>query len=242
MIVHLVEYTGRHADEPARAAAELLVTTKATRLTINESFEKVNAMDGEELYEELQYMASTIPSSWEFLDVTFLVEGVSRACAQQITRTRTGSYAMQSQRVTDASQMDVINPYSEDDPLFNYFNDSVECAQDSYRTLITSGATAQDARGLLPMNTSCNIWCKYNFRSFVDLVKARSSHRTQDEYYNIVMEMKKRVIAVWPFAALFFTSSNDKALALLDEIIKDAGLDTGKGTGWKAAKVQDLLR
>ena len=240
--VNLLSYTGQGFAEPEIAAAKILVATKNTRLNVTTALERVEEMEKSELLEELDYMATTIPSSWEFLDLTFLVEGVTRATAQQITRTRTGSYAMQSQRVTNASEMEVKNPFTPNTLEHDIFEGGVVTSSSTYDSLMEEGAEPGDARGILPMNTTCNIWCKYNLRSFADLLAARKSNRTQSEYRDIVLEMEKEVLRVWPWAEKFFVPKNEKALALLDEVIAELGMTTGSGAGWKLAKVQDLLR
>ena len=53
-------------------------------------------------------MANTIPSSWEFVDYTFLVTGVSRAYTHQQVRTRAASYAQQTMRVLNMGEFDYI--------------------------------------------------------------------------------------------------------------------------------------
>jgi flavin-dependent thymidylate synthase len=235
--VKLIDYTGFGS---VWRAADILIFTKNTRLNLNA--EDVKDLSFEEKLKELNYMTTTIPSSWEFVDLTFVIEGVTRACAQQITRTRTGSYAMQSQRVTDVSEAEVVNPFIEDELLQREFELSAEMTMNNYKDLLESGASPQDARGILPMNITCNLVAKYNLRSFTDLVKARRSKRTQGEYADIIERMYNCVIDVWPWAKPFFISSNQKALEILEEILEEVGLDIGSGTGWKIAKAMDLIR
>jgi len=241
--IELIDFTGAGHYDAEWYAADILIFTKRTRLNMSpESFREVQDMTREEKIKELEYMATTIASSWEFADLTFMISGVTRACAQQITRTRTGSYAMQSQRVTDVSEAEVVNPFAEGDFSFDSFKEASETAMQEYMGLLSEGAKPQDARGLLPMNITCNLVAKYNLRSFVDLVKARRSLRTQSEYADIIEQMVKHVTNIWPWVEPFFASANEKALDLLGEVVEEMGLETGKGTGWKVAKVMDLIR
>src|SRR5699024_1615712 len=113
--VTIVDYTGNGRRDSHRHAANLLAYTKSTRLEMTAGLlRSIQDMTDEEIGDELRYMAGTIPSSWEFVNVTFLIRGVTRACAQQITRSRHASYAMQSQRVDSVSGAKVTNPYPED--------------------------------------------------------------------------------------------------------------------------------
>ena len=61
---------------------------------------------------ELDYMLGTIHSSWEFVNYTFHIDGVTRAFTHQLVRTRHGSYAQQSQRTVDMSGFDFVVPDS----------------------------------------------------------------------------------------------------------------------------------
>jgi len=104
------------------------------------------------------------------------------------------------------------------------------------------GVALEDARGILPLNTECNIVCKYNFRSVTDLIKARKSLRAQGEYGEIVRKMESLILEVWPWATPFFESDKDVAVKMLETIANEMGITTGKGVGWEIAKAIDLIR
>lgn len=223
-------------------AAELLLFTKSTRLTLSPGLmEEIRDWSDERKAKELEYMAKTIKSSWEFCDVIFLIEGVTRAVAQQMTRTRNASYAMQSQRVTDARSIAVTNNI-EQLSAREEFEKAVSNARDSYSKLVDSGVPLEDARGVLPMNTQCNLIAKYNLRALTDLVKARKSLRAQGEYNDIVVQMEACVVATWPWCETFFKSDKQLAIESLEEVAKRIGITTGKGDGWEIAKAIDLIR
>lgn len=224
-------------------AAQLLLFTKNTRLNMTPGLmEDIASWPPERIAEELRYMATTIRSSWEFVDVVFLVEGASRACAQQITRTRNASYAMQSQRVVDARGIGVVRPEF-DDPIADViFDRAANAARTAYADLRDVGVSAENARAILPMNSECNLVAKYNLRAFADLVAARSSLRAQGEYAAIVREMRRLVEELWPWTGPFFESPHDAAIAMLEEAARTLGVVPGEGTGWQIAKAIDLLR
>lgn len=225
-------------------AEDLLIFTKNTRLNMSAGLmDEIHNWPAERKGAELDYMASTIKSSWEFVDVVFLIEGVTRATAQQITRTRNASYAMQSQRVVDARVIPVTNPIPSENEINHYlYEDAIWAAKSFYTRLADSGVPLEDARGVLPINTQCNLVAKYNLRALTDVVKARKSLRAQGEYANIARKMEEAVIEVWPWAVAFFKSDNDIAIAMLEEVVKNIGITTGKGDGWQIAKAIDLLR
>lgn len=227
-----VEIVSATEIDPIRAAA-LLIFTKHTRLQMDGSglqsiIDKCEA-DPAWMHSELEYMAKTIRSSWEFLDVTFAITNVSRACAQQITRTRFtpidgdlfGSYAMQSQRVTDmkSSSWHVPDGIAKDEAVGDHYASMMEEAMSNYRFLTqTLNVKLEDARGVLPVNLHCNLVAKYNLRMLVDLIHARSSYRAQGEFNQIAAEMRQELINMWPWAEIFLRPRNQIAKELISEL------------------------
>lgn len=228
-----------HTPEPD----VMLIFTKSTRLNLHPGLlDEIRGWGKEQRAAEIAYMAKTIRSSWEFVDLTFLVEGISRSAAQQMTRTRTASYAMQSQRVADVSGMAVHVPAGLNDDERKDYLASCKRSVAEYRELMKKGMAPQDARGVLPIDITCNIVAKYNLRNFVDLATARDSLRAQGEYYEIVQDMRRLTLEAMPWAAPFFVSKYDMALEIIESVARREGIVAGKGTGWELAKAIDLLR
>lgn len=227
-----VEIVAATYQDPIKAAA-LLIFTKSTRLEIKSGgYGQILdrcVEDPDWMNTELDYMSKTIRSSWEFLDVTFVIRNISRACAQQITRTRFtpidgdlyGSYAMQSQRVTDMSAMGWHNPIDpESDPNgYEYFEATMQDAlHGSYQSLVNDGVKLEDARGVLPINLHCNLIAKYNLRMLVDLVQKRESYRAQGEFNVVAREMREALVEMWPWAAMFLRPKNELAKAAVEDL------------------------
>lgn len=188
-------------------AENLLIFTKSTRLNMSPGLmDDIRTWPEERKLKELEYMSKTIPSSWEFVDYTFLVEGVSRAYTHQQVRTRAASYAQQSMRVTNQSDFGYV--YTEnnqkDGAAEIEINECLDFIKKTYDTLIRLGQATEDARGILPTNIATNIVCKFNLRTFVDLAKARTGGRTQGEYQRVVNAMVDEVLKVHPWTELFF--------------------------------------
>lgn len=189
-------------------ALTLLLGTKNTRLGFNSDPSKWSV---EQRSEHLAYMKDTIKSSWEFVDYVFKIEGVTRAFTHQLVRTRTGSYAQESQRTVDASENGFLNPFraSEEAEPKPYdstlglrtelFDASCFKAFHLYKALLDDGAAAQDARGVLPTATLTNIVAKFNLRTLHDMAKLRLCTRTQGEYQTVFRQMRDAVIAVHPW-------------------------------------------
>ena len=224
MQVSLIDFTGMGTPDPARYAAERLVFTKATRLSMTpELMDSIQKRSDEELLAELRYMANTIPSSWEFVNYTFLVNGVTRAFTHQLVRTRTGSYAQQTMRVLDVAGWNYMTgPTIRGDADRELVYDGVMSRiASAYDGLINMGAKIEDARGVLPTNIETNIVAKFDLRTLADTARKRASGRTQGEYRDVMNEMKRCVLEVHPWSALFFNRTFDVAAAELEAAVNE---------------------
>lgn len=185
---------------------ELLLFTKQTRLAMEPGLmEQIKAWPIERKMQELDYMLGTIQSSWEFVDYTFLIDGVTRAFTHQLVRTREGSYAQQSQRTVDMQMFPFVTPTalqegSEGEVV--YVN-TMEQIDDGYRKMRELGVNPQDARGVLPTNVCTNIVAKFNLRTLHNMAKTRLCTRTQGEYQDVFREMRRLVIEAHPWTEPF---------------------------------------
>ena len=267
--VELIDFTGAGSPDPARAAADLLVFTKQTRLKMaQDQMDRVRAMSWEEIEAELTYMANTIPSSWEFVDYTFLINNVTRAFTHQFVRTRTGSYAQQTMRVLDVNgwtygtgptiEADIEKNASEHidegvdgqpvaygidglGPNAELYHDTMATVSAAYDELIEGGIAIEDARGILPTNIHTNIVAKFSLRTLADTARKRASGRTQGEYRAVMEAMLGEVMRVHPWASLFLERTFDKSAAELEAGIREIyGLDPDEQT--RLIKLVDQLR
>lgn len=198
MKVTLINYT--------QDAITLLLFTKSTRLTMNPGLmDEIRSWPMEKKLAELEYMANTIPSSWEFVSYTFLVEGVSRAYTHQQVRTRAASYAQQTMRVLNMGEFDYVytDRIAENPDAKAQIDTALKAIKLAYNNIIELGLPAEDARGILPTNIATNIVCQFNLRTFADLAKSRTGGRTQSEYRKVVNAMVDEVLRVHPWAEKF---------------------------------------
>jgi flavin-dependent thymidylate synthase len=225
-------------------AADILIFTKSTRLNMTPGLmDEIRAWPEERKLAELEYMANTIPSSWEFTDYVFLVEGVSRAYTHQQVRTRSASYAQQSMRIVDMKDFEYVftKRNLEDDLAYDTIDGIVDQIKDAYQRLINMGQPPEDARGILPTNIATNIVCKFNLRTLTELVRSRSGGRTQGEYQDVVKAMADEVLKVHPWAATFlFPKGRDR----YDEIEAFAEREFGGNLAKKGEllKIVDKMR
>jgi flavin-dependent thymidylate synthase len=225
-------------------AAALLIFTKQTRLVMSpsglEEMQKKVVQDPDWAIAELDYMSKTIRSSWEFLDITFMIENVSRACA----RTRLASYAMQSMRVTDMSEVSFQKPdFGTNIDAEEYYDATLAEALESYKGCLAERMSKEDARGVLPLATHCNLVAKYNLRTLVDLIHARTSPRVQGEYRDIAQQMRESLCSMYSWAYMFLRNQNEIAHAVLEEldgVLKK--MPDSYEARMLAAKVRDSLK
>lgn len=225
MQVNLIEYTGSGYSNPADHAASILIFTKGTRLNMTPAgLEEIKFWPDDLKITELEYMANTIPSSWEFCDYTFMIEGVTRAFTHQLVRTRTASFAQQTLRVLDVSQgvrWDYLTgPTIKGDAKHDY-DMAMKVIDDCYKYMIKNGVAIEDARGILPTNILTNIVMKINMRNFVELVQKRSGPRVQGEYRDVLLAMQQEVRKVHPWIDIFIGRTFDRAAADLDKEITE---------------------
>lgn len=205
-------------------AAELLIFTKSTRLSMSPGLmDEIRAWPEEKKLAELEYMANTIPSSWEFVDYVFMIEGVSRAFTHQFVRSRNASYAQQTMRVLNMGEFDyVMTERVAADVrargLVDILNENIKSV---YRQLIELGLPVEDARGVLPTNISTNICAKFNLRAFVDLAKSRTGGRTQNEYQRVVNAMCDQVLKVHPWAEKFLFQQGRDYFAEIEKFAEE---------------------
>ena len=259
MKVSLIDYTGSGHKRPDRYAAAQIIFAKSTRLTMVPGlFDEILNWSDERMEEELKYIANTIPSSWEFVHYTFLIEGVSRGFTHQFVRTRTASFAQQTMRVLDVSdgpgwdyhvgptlpqKFDATRVHDYNDPEDGksvWYHGTMANISHAYKKLIECGAKVEDARGILPTNIHTNIMVSMNMRTFVEMVRKRSSPRTQGEYRDVLEGMKETAFAKHPWLELFVNRTFDKAAKELDREIAELPIDGEQRT--RLMKLVDLMR
>lgn len=243
MKVSLIDYTGCGTEDPADYAATVLIFTKQTRLEMSPSLmQQIKEWPYDKKLNELAYMANTIPSSWEFVHLTFMIEGVTRAFTHQLVRSRTFSFAQQTMRVLNVNGWEYgTGPTIANNDAASYLYDNeMKSIAKCYDYLIQSGAAIEDARGVLPTNILTNIVMSCHLRGFVELVQKRSSPRVQGEYREVLELMKQQVFEVYPWAVMFLDRTFDRAASDLDREINE--LPTSDEHKTKMRKLVDQMR
>jgi len=197
MKVELIDYQ--------KNALDILLYSKNTRLQGTQTLESIAAKPMEWKLDHLSYMLDTIQSSWEFADYIFEITGVSRAFTHQLVRTRTASYAQETQRAVDMSEVEFIMPKSimANRRTYETYIDAIDVQKDTYSRLVEDDIPRQDARNIIGTGSLTSIMIKANLRTLHTMGELRLCTRTQGEYQQVFREMKARVVEVHPWAEDF---------------------------------------
>lgn len=203
--VRLLDYTGKGHPDPLYAAKKLIYTKRTRLEQSEENWTKTFNMPSDEVIKELEYVRDSVRSSWEFVVFTFQISGVSRGFTHQLVRTRTASYAQQSQRVVDMSGFDYVVPpvIAKDPGMRHEYESCMVMINQSYERLIQMGAPAQDARGVLPTAVATSIITEVNLRTLADLALKRDNPRAEGEYFKAFKSMAEVAIDSMPWIETF---------------------------------------
>lgn len=191
MKVELISHTNN--------ALELLLYTKNTRLQGGETLQDICEWPEEKKLDHFKYMLDTIQSSFEFVDYVFKISGVPRSFTHQLVRTRTGSYAQESQRTVDVRNHEADIPAEA--------KDIIEVVTDLYGRFIDEGMQVQEAREMLPIGIHTSIIAKFNLRTIHDMALVRLCTRTAGVYQKVFREMKRLICEIHPWAEDFIQVS-----------------------------------
>lgn len=220
--VYLLDYTGMGMIDP-NWAAKKLVYTKRTRLKQSpETYGDTFLLEGDELKKELSYVANSVRSSWEFVSFTFQICNVSRAFTHQLVRTRTCSYAQQSQRSINMEGFDFVVPEAirEHPEAYEDYVTAMDTINLMYGDQLSHGMSQQNARALLPTNVATNIVMEVNLRTLADLAIKRDNLRAQGEYVDVFRGMVEKALEVMPWIEEFLYPERTSTPAL-EQILQE---------------------
>lgn len=140
-------------------------------------------------------------STFEHINCTFAIEGVSRSLLAQLTRHRLCSFSVQSQRYCKMDKSFVIPDTLRDNKeiIGKTLNQMIDC----YNELIDAGVKKEDARAILPNATCTNLVMTCNLRELIHICNLRLCKRAQTEIRELTDLMRKEVIKQLPFMKEF---------------------------------------
>jgi flavin-dependent thymidylate synthase len=143
----------------------------------------------------------------EYVDTVWVIKNVSRAFQQQLTRTRLASYAIQSMRVVTkegfATNGHYTMPVGLTEEEQGNFHGIMIGIQNQYESLIKTGMSAEDARGILPLNIHSDVTMRINLSALYHMAGQRMCLQTQWEYRQVVTQMKLEIESKMEHGKLF---------------------------------------
>jgi thymidylate synthase (FAD) len=193
MNVTLISYTPQPERTVAMAARLCYSPIGATELAANMSDCQVGS-----LVEKIADLGHL--STFEHVNFTFAIEGVSRVLSHQLVRHRIASYSQQSQRYVKAHDFDYIIPPSvaANAKATEHFKKLMDQIRDTYNGLIELGVQQEDARYVLANATETKIVVTMNARSLLHFFQLRCCTRAQWEIRQLANLMRQEVRQVAP--------------------------------------------
>lgn len=145
----------------------------------------------------------------EFVDYTFAIDGISRACSHQLVRHRMASYEQTSQRHVNMDGFEYVMPdtiknHEKLDSVLKYrcvYQDLMNHINGIYKRMIRDGIPEEDARYILPNACTTNLVMKINARSLKNFLSLRMCNKAQWEIRELADEMYKLVCKYTPQVA-----------------------------------------
>ena len=136
-----------------------------------------------------------------FGHVVFRIEGISRVCLAQLTRSKHLDYLVRSSRYCDESDAEFIRP-----PGFDKLDDSekqmIELWEVSnrqlYQHLRGAGMSKQDARFWLPQAQATELYVAGNYQAFKDFIALRNTKHAQKEVRDVAAEIERQLQEIAP--------------------------------------------
>lgn len=138
----------------------------------------------------------------EFVNFTFHVEGISRACLAQLSRHRHISLAVRSQRYCEEDDFTYDTPaqIAKRPDIKVTYDLAMEYLASLYKGMVDEGIAKEDARMVLPNACHTKLEICMNLRELIHLANLRLCNRAQKEIRTLVRAMCDEVIKVMPQA------------------------------------------
>ena len=135
----------------------------------------------------------------------FRIQGISRVCLAQLTRSKHLDYLVRSSRYCDEG--DALNLLPESlEPHIEVLDAHMRQAKFIYQELRASGVPKQDARYILPQAQETELYVCGNYQAWRDFIKLRSSKSAQVEVRKVALEIERQLKEIAP---IIFDNSLD---------------------------------
>ena len=189
-----------------------------------------------------QIKRTHLKAPFEAVQMHFLIEGVTRSFTHQMVRQRTAVYAQESLRFAVKGNLDEETPLppslvglADDDPRVKLWRGAINRVQDVYETLVDAGVPAEDARGLLPHQTTTRLHYVTNLRGLYEHLGNRLCTQAQFEWRKVAVGIVNAIRNYRPHAAME-RQLEEQAMTVPDLQYLD------RGDAWQYIVIADLFR
>lgn len=160
---------------------------------------------------QLAMEGRVLPNALETVNLTFGINGISRACTHQLVRSRVGAvFGQQGGRDNNWSYFNMRVPSSFPDSFHNQVYELRNQMDNLYQSLVDAGVPYEDARYVLPMGLETALFASYNMLAFKSLVERRLCNRMMGETNYTVRKMVDLVVKKYPWVGKNLRSSCEK--------------------------------
>lgn len=124
---------------------------------------------------------------------------VDRGVSHELVRHRLASYSQESQRYVNYKDRDIefIRPSLLPDEDFEEWEEAMQYAEQSYKTLIEKGCSPQTARSVLPNSTATEVVMTCNFREWRHILQLRTSPAAHPDMREIMLQLVSGFVRNW---------------------------------------------
>lgn len=184
-----------------------------------------------------QVQKTHLKAPLEFVDLHFMIEGVTRSFTHQMVRQRTAVYAQESLRFAVKEYINdevPVPPSLRDSPtgreLWKTVVDSID---HGYRALIDAGTPAEDARGLLPHSITTRLNYKTNLRNLLDHAGNRLCTQAQFEWRAVIIEIVREIRAVDRYTYVHPATDTEEVPDIGSVLVKEGDGYIAGSSGWQ---------
>lgn len=131
---------------------------------------------------------SVLEHAW----ATFEISGISRACANQLTRHRIASFTQESQRYVDVRDRPLVRPPSFSEEDGEKAAELYAQAVGLYEELLSRGVPKEDARFVLPIGAETQLVVTANLREWRHILRLRLEKTAQWE----IRKLSRRILRI----------------------------------------------
>ena len=126
----------------------------------------------------------------EHVNLTFKIEGISRACSHQLVRHRLCVFSQRSQRYCEEGDYEFVTPPSIDDAAYGTYLSIIDTIKGSYNALLALNIPGEDARFVLPNACCTELVMTCNLRELRHIIRERTAKAAQWEIRDLANRLK----------------------------------------------------